>query len=281
VVAGVTAMAMIAPALGSISYERREFTVPDNSQQGEDARCDRGLALGGGVKTPGGYDELAYVNTSRPGETTGDRDDAWTVYVDNYVGGPGNVKPVIHVVCDTKTKASDLDIYTGSVAVTDGTEDSIWADCDPGEKLVGGGANSTGFYADESYLSASGPSDGSDADQKPDDSWAAELSNDEDGGGGAETLGVVAICTEKTSGDWSYPTSTPKVADGKLKSATATCPKGKRLIGGGVATDGSYDAGLYITSSYPKGDGWTGAIANYDTPDDEKRPIRTTAICRG
>jgi hypothetical protein len=279
--------AMAAPAQAARYYAPFDlFEAPDATQTGQDQYCDDDdLAIGGGIDGAGGYGELIYLNSSRPG-TLGDPGNRsyWTVYVDNFAGGNPSLTPRAYTMCDRKGELGDYEYRVASGAnVGDGVQAGVTTSCKENEAVVGGGGVSSGFYPDETYLATSAPVDDDDPGKIPDDGWKAVL-NDDEGGSPTSAVDGHGICDkEHRPADFDYISRTRKVPDATQKSLSAPCGK-RPIVGGGVASKSRYEHGLYINSSFPAEEmtgnsRWIGRVANYDTPDDKARKMVVTAIC--
>src|SRR5581483_1040483 len=63
---------------------------------------------------------------------------------------------------------------------------------------------------------------------------------------------------------WTYVTQGMTVPPDAIKTATANCPAGTRVLGGGVATSSAYDTNTHILNDAPSGaaTGWYATIWN-------------------
>jgi hypothetical protein len=278
---------LAAPAQGARYYPvLDDFVAPDAAQTGDANACDEvdHLAIGGGFASFALYEDGVYLNSSRHG-TVGDTSNlsAWTVYADNYTGGSPSNSPTTAAMCDRKGDLADYEYRTSpGNTIGDGVQAGYNASCKNDETVVGGGGVSSGFYADETYLSSSAPFDGGDKGRVPDDGWRAVL-NDDEGGNPSSFVDVHATCDSKHKpSDFAYVSRSRKVPDGTQRAESASCG-GRQIVGGGVTSKSNYSHGLYISASVPaEGMGeerWTASVDNYDTPDDEARKMVVTAIC--
>jgi hypothetical protein len=148
--------------------------------------------------------------------------------------------------------------------------------CLPGSGHVVGG----GFDADTGALEGmaieSTPTDGPDADRKPDDGWQAGAFDTRTASADVATF---AICAKTKV---SYESSTKKVKGGKRAKLTAHCPAGTSDTAGGVQT-GNLDP-VQISSSFPLDDadknrkpedGWSAQVFNRG----DKATVTVWAIC--
>ena len=145
---------------------------------------------------------------------------------------------------------------------------------------MGGAAYNQGGYADESYVSSTGPVDLGDQDKIPDDGWRAEVNNDEDASGDTLQIRAHAFCDTKHN-NVSYRSKTTKLSDGELDGAIVKCGQDGLLIGGGVLSHSDYSHGLYVSDTFKDGSAWESRVANWPTPDGAQRKTTTTAICLG
>ena len=165
----------------------------------------------------------------------------------------------------------------GTVPDSPGSVRSFQQDCDPGDKVLGGGGL---IGTSESFQSKSFPVDGADSNDKADDAWAIRV-YDTVGGIGGMTLR--AICDDA---DPAYRDETDKAAKHDSAGATANCPAGTHVAGGGAAMNGPGEK-VHLAGSYPIDDGDSGshpddgwkASAFNGTSDQHK--LTAYAICLG
>jgi hypothetical protein len=138
--------------------------------------------------------------------------------------------------------------------------------CPRGTVVTGGGVYLTGGTpADE--VASSAPYDGGDRDGRPDDGWFAEVNSGAPGG----TMTTYAVCAPFLV---TYVSRTATVAPGKRQSATASCPAGETVIGGGARTGGtSRKTTLGATTHAAFFRAWRGSANN-----GTGRAIEVTAI---
>jgi hypothetical protein len=109
-------------------------------------------------------------------------------------------------------------------------------------------------------------------------------------GGTAVAAGTISV------GDFNKKTKQKTVGVGKLtyvttttvddndgfsptsfKTATATCPSGTHVIGGGIK--GQFPEDDFIFDSYPTSTGWSGRVFANHGPNGTNSTFTTTAIC--
>ncbi|MGH2926268.1 MAG: hypothetical protein ACRDK1_09900, partial [Solirubrobacterales bacterium] len=129
-----------------------------------------------------------------------------------------------------------------------------FADCPAGRRAVGGGILSTGSR--QVFVAASGPLDGSGAGGPLDPSgsvestrdgdvakrWYAGLSNPSSANAGVKVLALCSAVSDATI------RATPlSVGARKTGQAVATCPAGRRALGGGVVQEGWPDDRVLVS----------------------------------
>lgn len=153
--------------------------------------------------------------------------------------------------------------------------------CPPGKKLTGGGVDGTPINLSEKRrggipapeIAASYPEDGPDANSTRDDRWVGAI------GRGNVTVG--AVCA-KNAGRFKYVHSArePVPSGVSAGSATARCPVGSEVTGGGADVTG-INPGIKMVVSAPDASGehqnWQ-AFATNSSPEDQQ--IQAFAICR-
>jgi hypothetical protein len=153
--------------------------------------------------------------------------------------------------------------------------------CPPGEKLTGGGVDGTpinlsqkrrgGIPAPE--IAASYPEDGPDANSRRDDRWVGAV--------GRGDITVDAVCAKK-AGTFKYVHSAREFLPSGVSagSATARCPVGTEVTGGGADVT-SIGLGIRMVVSAPDASGahqnWQ-AFATNSTGEDQE--IQAFAICK-
>jgi hypothetical protein len=153
--------------------------------------------------------------------------------------------------------------------------------CPPGKKLTGGGVSGTpidlsqkrrgGIPAPE--IAASYPEDGPDANSRRDDRWVGAV--------GRGNITVDAVCAKK-AGTFKYVHSNPDVVPSGVSagSATARCPVGTEVTGGGADITG-INPGVEFVASAPDASGahqnWEVFATNSGGEDQE---MQAFAICK-
>jgi hypothetical protein len=153
--------------------------------------------------------------------------------------------------------------------------------CPPGKRLTGGGVDGQpidlsqkrrgGIPAPE--IAASFPQDGPDENSKRDDRWVGAV--------GRGDITVDAVCAKKV-GTLKYVQSDSRAlpSGSGVGSATARCPVGAQVTGGGANTTG-IDPGLKVVASTPDTTGthdkWQVFATNSSGEDEE---VQAFAICR-
>lgn len=168
------------------------------------------------------------------------------------------------------------DYFRGETSDSDDEVRSDKVECGDGKAIAGGGFIATS----ESFLSQSYPYDGSDSNSTPDDGWAVRLYDTVGGLGG---MHVDVVCQ---SGSVSYEDATDNAGAHGSASATANCPGGTHVSGGGGKMAGP-GAKVNLASSNPiddsdanetPDDGWK-AVAYNDSGNQQK--LTTYAVCLG
>ena len=153
--------------------------------------------------------------------------------------------------------------------------------CPPGKKLTGGGVDGApisfsqkrrgGIPAPE--LAASYPEDGPDENSRRDDRWVGAV--------GRGDITVDAVCAKK-AGTFKYVHSAREVVPSGVSagSATARCPVGTEVTGGGANITG-INPGIEMVVSAPDASGehqnWQAFATNSSGEDQE---IQAFAICK-
>lgn len=278
----LSALALLFAAPGNagaaITTSKVIFAIADGTQNGVLVGCGGGQALGTGYGSFATDSDFLYLNSLYIDDTAPDE---VNIYADNFSGGAPSVQAIGELICDSNAGPGTYRLrQTGLEEVPDGSEGATTARCEGGESVVGGAAYNQGAYADESYVSSTGPVDLGDPDKIPDDGWRAEVNNDEDASGDTLQIRAHAFCDTKHN-NVSYRSKTTKLGDGELDGAIVKCGDGAKLIGGGVLSRSSYSHGLYVSDTFKDGDAWESRVANWPTPDAKQRKTTTTAICLG
>ncbi len=162
--------------------KHKRKAVPD-SQSGERShlvKCGRGRVSGGGgsIST-----SESYVSSMFP-RKKGKR---WRFSAYDTVGGVGSMDN--YVIC---ARGRTFQIVKDSLGVPAGGSSALLAaECFPGQRVVGGGAKSSGAPGTLKLLS-SRPYDTTDSDEIPSNGWAARAYSTDPG---VQTLKVFAICS--------------------------------------------------------------------------------------
>jgi hypothetical protein len=130
--------------------------------------------------------------------------------------------------------------------------------CPAGTHVVGGGATPASASPsgnDEFWLDGIRPFDGPDADRRPDDGWLGRGFNRF---GTSKNFGSYAICF---GGTVRYATGNNSAPGSRGVTASARCPSGTHVAGGGGALSGFAQQG-YLNASYPFDDGDPGTVAD-------------------
>jgi hypothetical protein len=163
----------------------------------------------------------------------------------------------------SKTKVGGLQPSTGR------------SHCPAGTKVLGGGVSLPVTFDDDAWIETSTPGAGTLA---VDDGWTAV------GGVGERNakMSVTAICGKDKL---KYVGEEGTAGPSTYGEATATCPAGTRITGGGVATDGLALVALTISSPVDSADpntkpdnAWQGEADNYSTSNQAF--VNVVAICR-
>ena len=276
----LTLLLLAAPgsAGAAIATSEVAFAVPDGTQGGTVVGCSGGQALGTGYGSFANESDYLYLNSLYIADAAPDE---LNVYADNYTGGAPEVSAIGQLICDNSAGPGTYRLrQSGLEDVPDDSEGAATARCEGGESVVGGAAYNQGGYADESYVSSTGPVDLGDPDKIPDDGWRAEVNNDEDASGDTLQIRAHAFCDTKHN-NVSYRSKTTKLGDGELDGAIVRCSDDAKLIGGGVLSRSNYAHGLYVSDTFKDGSAWESRVANWPTPDGKQRKTTTTAICLG
>jgi hypothetical protein len=121
-------------------------------------------------------------------------------------------------------------------AVPNGGTAKMKVRCKGGKEISGGGFGSAVLFAHARQIT---PYDGKDSDKRPDDGLMVRAVGD----AGADDVSAYAICANHHP---SFPRDSKKISAGKAGRATAKCPQGARVTGGGGTAPGNV-----ITGSHP------------------------------
>jgi len=201
------------------------------------ASCPAGKrVLGGGVYT--GHDAMRVI------ESFPSADSGWFGAVSN--GGDANVLDIYAVCAELDAKARYEVVGVTNRPVAAGMPGGAVATCPQGKRVLGGGvyAGHDAMTVVESFPSRSG--------------WSAAVYN----GGDANVFDVYAVCARldaKARYEVAGVTNQP-VGAGETGVAGASCPDGKRVLGGGIST--GHDA-TRVIESFPSAEtGWFAAVSN-------------------
>jgi Ca2+-binding RTX toxin-like protein len=238
----------------------KTFTAPRGNQVAV-ATCPEGMrAVGGGVEqisTPAEPLNLT-VSLSAPADGTGSETSTTTIdavrtWLGNTISGDTPRAWIVSVESDFRphemrvyavcSATSDATIQTKSFNVPPGGRSEETATCPTGTRVVGGGVGdvSPAGTPFDAWIEVSGPVDetGQAASTETGDvarSWVASVA---DRVAANPVWRVFALCS--TGSDATVQAkvfSTAPSGDGRKADARATCPAGKRVLGGGVGQTG-------------------------------------------
>lgn len=252
--------------------------VPDASVNGDgitsghvDCPQSHPETTGGGVQITGSDPKLDLEIHSTFPQLFG----GWTSKANNSTGFQAHM--TVYAICSTGSFKHPFN----PVDVAPDSSRAAHVACPAGTKVSGGGVELLG--GDHSVeVGTSAPSDGPDANNKPDDAWSGTGNN---GTGGSVEMHVFAVCAKR--GDYRVVESdrTP-IPDNGSASAEVRCPAGSKVTGGGVDIRG-VDPNLEVNSSFPTdgGDvgftpdnGWQGIAYNDGTGNTDH--MSTFAVCK-
>lgn len=182
--------------------------------------------------------------------------------------------PAVHASISYRTRVE---------TVPSGEQRSALAKCPAGATVLGGGVTNPGGF-DEAWVNATRPEDGPDGDTKCDDAWIGYVDN---GSADELTLTAYAICARgKIVRDVIYRSKAETILPRRQGFATARCPAGMKVVGGGVFNPGRWFEGE-VNAKRPedgpdadgaRNDAWIGFVDNFGPLDPLK--VTTYAICR-
>lgn len=154
------------------------------------------------------------------------------------------------------TPGSDATITAKAFTVEPGKVGDATVQCPAGKRVVGGGVGQTGPTATLRFgvVQASGPVDETGQTKNTDSGdiargWSASVFNR--AGGMQREYRVYAICS--STSDATIEATRLSLADNVTGQATATCPAGRRALGGGVGlTDGTSPVFGTVQSTGPQ-----------------------------
>jgi hypothetical protein len=262
---GVAACGLIVlgPALGAggIKYVTKETSVP-NAEPGRTAataKCPAGRHVtGGGAEITG--DDSTFdleVGSTLPAQ----HNKAWTAGANNSSFSAADM--TVTAVCSPGTFVYKTVTLTVPV---DKAKHRV-AKCPLGTYVLGGGAGAPGDHGVEVFQSE--PTDGPDKGTKLNDAWEGGVDNGQD----SDTkLTVTAICAKVPKRSVKKVSGARKVLPNNTEdSATAMCPSGTHVVGGGAHTH-PHSTDSEVESTFPidgpdsdtkPDDGWE-AVANND-----------------
>ncbi len=219
---------------------------------------------GGGVKIRGddsGFDlEVA--------STTGVEHGGWAGAANNSSGSQAQMTTT--AVC---AKSGHFRYPQIDKTIHPSAQATARARCPAGTKVTGGGVTTDSSGTSKVTVAASEPFDGADRGSRPDDGWLASSNN---GTTRSQDMAVTAICAESGHFDYRHSARKPLPNDTEA-SATAGCPVGTSVTGGGVDNSGT-DLGAEIESTFPDPDeDWVGRANNDST--GQAATMQTFAIC--
>lgn len=260
-ISGTTAFA--APG-GDASIEETTFSVGANLIGDATATCPSGRrVVGGGVGTTaptvdglmrasGPLDETGTTAATADGDTAR----SWYAAISNWREARTYK---VFTLCSATSDAT-VEETTFSTGTTAGGEAT--AMCPAGGRVVGGGVGTTASFADN-LVRFSGPVDetgttAATADGDIARGWRAGVFNY----GQGQTYKVFALCS--AASDATVEETTFTLAADTVGAAAATCPDGRRALGGGIGTT-STDGGQVQVSGPLDETGSTAATVDGDT----------------
>lgn len=262
-------------AVPAIAYVFESQPLPLNERKTTKAKCPAGTQVANGGFSGASMSKADDTETdvSRPFDS-GDRgskvDDGWmsTAYNDGTLAGDVNA----HAVC---LSVGEFVYRTRSKTVVNTNTVSKSVPCPSGTRVTGGGAwTDTPFLHRE--IASSGPVDGPDNDTKVDDMWAVRVVLEENPKT-QQTLHAYAICARNLRLSY-HSTNEPGTSEDLVP-----CPSGRKVVGGGVVTQGtSPDTELVYSAPFDsddprsqRDDGWSAGVRQV-----EPSVWAVTSICR-
>ena len=261
-------------AQARITYvESPTVNLPDGGRGSAKARCPRGMhVLGGGQDVFSAPREATLV-TSTPFDNRDRKrapDDGWKSTVDNFESNVTQNTLTVWAICGDYKPSYAKDAFRVGGAEPSFSERTR---CGRGVQVMGGGVRVAAAFNDGAWLRSSAPFDSGDRRRKPDDGWKAAGVVEER----QVNMTLTAICGSK---QLKYRADTQTAPATGIGEAFADCPRGSRVVGGGVSVaEGAF--GNAMTTSRPFDDGDPRA-----RPDDGWRgsstigPTRTQARSR-
>ena len=256
----------------AIKYVSKTRTVPStlpnvNGRGAAVAQCpdSHPNVTGGGVKITGDNSDFDLeVGSTNP---FGGRNEGWVSAANNSSGSDAQMTTT--AIC----AKGDFRYPTANKGIHPGGQGTKRVACPSGTKVIGGGVVTEPQSA-KVEVAATRPFDGPDGNSTPEDGWLGSANN---GTNDVSRMEVLAVCAE--SGHYRYVDSAPKpLPNNSQASASASCPVGTSVTGGGVENSG-IDIGAEIESSFPDPDRfWVGRANNDNTGQAET--VQTLAICK-
>jgi RTX calcium-binding nonapeptide repeat (4 copies) len=298
---GAFSVGVAAAAPGDdTTVEASPFTLAPTTGGGSNAICPEGsYVTGGGVGFAGftvGSDPVVVLRSNpssgitAPTLTDGATTRIWLSSLHNTTTNQF-IEPTTFALC---SKNSDAVIEVETFNVPGGFSLAVGAGCPSGTRVIGGGV---GQQPDTTFVELSGPlGDGLPANTDDGDvarSWFAYVHNT---AAPTASVKVFALCsagsdatTEVT--DW---TLSPGTSDARA----ATCPTGKRALGGGIVTTGptpndepltyyqllmshpvDETGNIQLTQDGDVARGWRSGIDNQSDGGPDPRTFKTIALC--
>jgi Ca2+-binding RTX toxin-like protein len=237
--AGAAPLSIAASSGSDATIETKIVPIDPGKSVDATATCPAGKrVMGGGVGQPPATSSFGFIQQSAPVDetgapadtTSGDVGRSWFASIEN----PGNTQREFRVfaICSA---TSDATIQSGLVSVGGGTDGNVSVGCPAGARAVDGGVGLVkGSDFGVALLQRSGPVDET---GKPTDtgdgevarSWFVSVHNLTSA---ALDFKVFAICS--ATSDATIAATTFSLDATRLVEAKATCPTGKRAVGGGL-----------------------------------------------
>jgi Ca2+-binding RTX toxin-like protein len=247
------AIQVAAPG-GDTTVEVQPLTLPSYSSGDARATCPPGKrVVGGGINTTGpvtaGTGDDYLVELSGPRDETaltantedGDVARHWYASIVNLTGSSQEFR--VFALC---SQDSDATVEVQPLSLATGSSDAATATCPPGKRVVGGGVDTAGpVTAGYDYaVELSGPQDETTLTEYTEDGdvarhWYASILNRSFS---PQEFKVLALCSQDS--DATVEVQPFSLGHNSSGAATATCPPGKRVVGGGVNTTGPVTAGV-------------------------------------
>lgn len=261
--------------LGDFQYAKATSTIPfagptETTTARVSPGCDKGWSLSGGGGLPTGLPGHTLL------ESTGIAGSKrW--FVDAGHLDSDKTKLIGYSIC-VHDRIVDSAVHAQSIGAGPTTGSSN-VSCPSGLSATGGGVETIGDPLNWALNSTLPGDDGSDADAFPDDQWRGYVLY---GGATPSDFLIEIICTEDLP---SYERKDTPLPTGSNAKATAKCPAGQHITGGGIVISGSVSEG-FVVSSYPidgkdKGkapdDGWR--VSGFNNNGAPPKTLTAWAIC--